>query len=174
MFTWLVHWLLLLLFLCNSSAAGGSKGKTSTPLLTLQTAAFWTGLAIRCPFPSEISVKHELGILIPVMRYFYLLKSVIRAEDSLPYPPRLRFTQFALRALQLVDDDHKIFLCSALSLCYLTMIKTNLQWICLSNVPKCYLFILVLPKYRKLRHAFLSGTPAHLSVLVYLAVTMWR
>ena len=99
MFTWLVHWLLflILLFLCNSSAAGGSKGKTSTLLLTLQTAAVWTGLAIRCPFPSEISVEHELGILITVMRYFYLLKSVIRASDSLPYPHLLRFTQFALR-----------------------------------------------------------------------------
>ena len=32
-----------------------------------------------CPFTSEISVKREHGILIPVMRYFYFLIFVIRA-----------------------------------------------------------------------------------------------
>ena len=71
-------------------------------------AAVWTGLAIRCPVTSEISVKRELGIFISVMRYFHFLKSVIRAQDHPLFPPLLRFTQFALRALQPVDDDHKI------------------------------------------------------------------
>ena len=32
-----------------------------------------------CPFTSEIFVKREHGILIPVMRYFYFLIFVIRA-----------------------------------------------------------------------------------------------
>ena len=34
-----------------------------------------------CSFTWEISVKREHGILIPVMRYFYFLMSVIRARD---------------------------------------------------------------------------------------------
>ena len=52
----------------------------SNSSLTLQTAAFWTGPAMHCPFTSEISVKRERGISILVMRYFYTLMSVqIRA-----------------------------------------------------------------------------------------------
>ena len=39
-----------------------------------------------CPFTSEISVKREHGILIPVMRYFYFLIFVIRASDP-PFTP---------------------------------------------------------------------------------------
>ena len=34
-----------------------------------------------CSFTWEISVKREHGILIPVMRYFYFLMSVIRVRD---------------------------------------------------------------------------------------------
>ena len=34
-----------------------------------------------CSLTWEISVKREHGILIPVMRYFYFLMSVIRARD---------------------------------------------------------------------------------------------
>ena len=41
--------------------------------LTLQTAKFWTGPATHCSVSSEISVKREHGVLIPVMRDFYFL-----------------------------------------------------------------------------------------------------
>ena len=34
-----------------------------------------------CSFTWEISVKREHGILVPVMRYFYFLMSVIRVRD---------------------------------------------------------------------------------------------
>ena len=40
-----------------------------------------------CSFTWEISVKREHGILIPVMRYFYFLMSVIRVYDSQRPPP---------------------------------------------------------------------------------------
>ena len=53
--------------------------KIINPTITSGAAAFWTGLAIRCPVTSEISVKREHGIFITVMRYFHFLKSVIRA-----------------------------------------------------------------------------------------------
>ena len=43
-----------------------------------------------CPFTSEISVKREHEILIPVMRYFYFLIFVIRAWD----PPFLNLQSF--------------------------------------------------------------------------------
>ena len=56
--------------------------------LSLQTAASGTGPAMHCPFTSEISVKREHAILIPVMRYFYFLMSVIRAYDP-PFTPLL-------------------------------------------------------------------------------------
>ena len=39
-----------------------------------------------CSFTSEISVNRERGILIPGMRYFYFLLSVIRVQD---FPPPL-------------------------------------------------------------------------------------
>ena len=73
---------------CSSCAGGTQKAKnrlyyytsiSGNSSLTLQTAASWTGPAMHCPFTSEISVKREHGILIPVMRYFYFLMSVIRA-----------------------------------------------------------------------------------------------
>ena len=38
---------------------------------------------MHCPFTSEISVKREHGILIPVMRYFYFLY----VRDSCVGPP---------------------------------------------------------------------------------------
>ena len=41
-----------------------------------------------CPFTSEISVKREHAILIPVMRYFYFLMSMIRAYEP-PFTPLL-------------------------------------------------------------------------------------
>ena len=42
-----------------------------------------------CPFTSEISVKREHGILIPVMRYFYFLIFVRRPPPSPPFTPLL-------------------------------------------------------------------------------------
>ena len=53
--------------------------KNINPTINSGAAAFWTGLAIRCPVTSEISVKREHEILITVTRYFHFLKSVIRA-----------------------------------------------------------------------------------------------
>ena len=47
--------------------------------LCMQTAAFWTGLAIRCPFTSEKLCETWTLNFITVMSYFYFLKSVIRA-----------------------------------------------------------------------------------------------
>ena len=43
---------------------------------------------MHCPFTSEISVKREHAILIPVMRYFYFLMSMIRAYEP-PFTPLL-------------------------------------------------------------------------------------
>jgi len=59
--------------------------------LTLQTAAFRTGPAMYYSFTSEISVKREHGILIPVLRYFYFLMSVIRVRDSCVGRPPLLY-----------------------------------------------------------------------------------
>ena len=89
MFTWLQ------LLRCTS-CAGGTKSKIDSTIkrqlsgnssLTLQTAAFWTGPAMHCPFTSEISVKREHGILIPVMHYFYFLYVRDPCVGPPLYPP---------------------------------------------------------------------------------------
>ena len=82
MFTWLP------ILPCSSCAGGKKRNKIDSTIkrqlsgnssLTLQTATSWTSPAKHCRFTTEISVKREHGILIPAMRYFYFLMSVIRA-----------------------------------------------------------------------------------------------
>ena len=67
MFTWLPS------LLCTS-CAGGTKSERQRHPEQVEPCT-------DCPFTSEISVKREHGILIPVMRYFYFLMSVIRVRD---------------------------------------------------------------------------------------------
>ena len=71
MFTWLPSLLCI-------SCAGGTKSERQRHPEQVEPCT-------DCPFTSEISVKREHVILIPVMRYFYFLIFVIRAKD--PSPP---------------------------------------------------------------------------------------
>ena len=76
MFTWLPSLLCI-------SCAGGTKSERQRHPEQVEPCT-------DCPFTSEISVKREHVILIPVMRYFYFLIFVIRAKDPSPsplYPP---------------------------------------------------------------------------------------
>ena len=54
------------------SCAGGTKSERQRRPEQVQPCT-------DCPFTSEISVKREHGILIPLMRYFYFLIFVIHA-----------------------------------------------------------------------------------------------
>ena len=72
MFTWLPS-------LLRISCAGGTKSERQRRPEQVEPCT-------DCPFTSEISVKREHGILIPVMHYFYFLIFVIRAYDH-PLPP---------------------------------------------------------------------------------------
>ena len=54
------------------SCAGGTKSERQRHPEQVEPCT-------HCSFTSEISVKREHGILIPVMRYFYFLIFVIRA-----------------------------------------------------------------------------------------------
>ena len=65
MFTWLPSLLCI-------SCAGGTKSERHRHAEEVEPCT-------DCPFTSEISVKRQHGILIPVMRYFYFLIFVIHA-----------------------------------------------------------------------------------------------
>ena len=73
MFTWLPSLLCI-------SCAGGTKSERQRHPEKVQPCT-------DCPFTSEISVKREHGILIPLMRYFYFLIFVIRAYEAPPFTP---------------------------------------------------------------------------------------
>ena len=49
---------------------------------------------MHCPFTSEISVKREHGILIPVMRYFYFLYVRDSCVGPPLYPPLPCFSNY--------------------------------------------------------------------------------